>query len=127
MCLIARHLESQSIPTVCLASALDIVQAGRPPRAVFLDYPLGHTAGRPFDPVDQLSVVRAALAALETIDQPGGLVRLEHRWSDDSHWREDAVRASGDRRTRRHTTPQYQCEADRMAAREHALEPGRRV
>ena len=34
-------------PTIILGSARDITQAGRPPRMVFLDYPLGHSAGRP--------------------------------------------------------------------------------
>ena len=114
--LIARHLEARSIPTVCLASALDIIQAGRPPRAVFLDYPLGHTAGRPFDFDDQRAVVGAAMSAFESIVEPGGIVHLDRRWGDDEQWRHRAVGGSGDMRTPRYTTPQYQCESDRIAA-----------
>ncbi len=53
MSLVARHLEGLGIPTLCLGSALDILEAGAPPRAAFVDYPLGHSAGRPFDPADQ--------------------------------------------------------------------------
>ncbi len=114
--LIARYLEARSIPTVCLASALDIVQAARPPRAVFLDYPLGHTAGRPFDFDDQRAVVWSAVTALEIIAEAGDTVHLDRRWDDDERWRHSAVGGSGDSRTPRYTTPQYQCESDRIAA-----------
>ena len=34
-----------SIATVVAGSALDILQAGQPPRSVFVDYPLGHSVG----------------------------------------------------------------------------------
>ena len=44
--LIARQLEAAGIPTVSLTSARDITAAANPPRAVFVDYPLGHTSGR---------------------------------------------------------------------------------
>src|SRR3546814_6957411 len=45
MALVARHLEAAGLPTLCIVSARDIVEAVDPPRAVFVDYPLGHTAG----------------------------------------------------------------------------------
>ncbi|MBT6275052.1 MAG: hypothetical protein HOI95_13050 [Chromatiales bacterium] len=117
MSLIARHLESLGIPTLCLASALDIIEAGQPPRAVFVDYPLGHTAGKPFDSSDQLNVIRQALSAFETIDSPGALVTLSNQWSDDEKWREQANTADGgDSRQPRDTRPVYQHEADRVLA-----------
>ena len=76
MCLIARHLEASGIPTISLTSAYDITSAGKPPRALFVDYPLGHTCGRPFDANDQYSIVRASLSGLETIEEPGAIVDL---------------------------------------------------
>ncbi|MEM7405692.1 MAG: hypothetical protein AAF458_10395 [Pseudomonadota bacterium] len=116
MSLIARHLEAAGIPTVCMASALDIIEAGNPPRAAFSDYPLGHTCGKAFDPDDQLSVVRAALTLLDTATTPGVVVDLERHW-DQPGWRESAMNPSGgDTREQRDTTPQYQFEADRAAA-----------
>ena len=117
MCLVARHLEALGLPTLCLASADDIIRAGNPPRTVFLDYPLGHTTGRPFAPGEQLAIVRQALAAFERIDAPGGLVRLEQRWADNDDWRQAAQDASaGDQRSARDETPRYQFEADRLLA-----------
>ncbi|MGE0422455.1 MAG: hypothetical protein AB7O88_09340 [Reyranellaceae bacterium] len=116
MSLAARHLEALGMPTLCLGSALDILEAGAPPRAAFVDYPLGHSAGKPFDRADQVRVLRAALAAFATIDAPSTIVRIEGRWPDDA-WRAAASATSGsDTRMPRDTTPQYQTEDDRRLA-----------
>jgi len=119
--LIARHLEAHGLPTLCLGSALDILEAGRPPRAVFVDYPLGHTAGRPFDRGDQRAIVRAALAAFETLG-PGDPVRaLANRWGEE-HWRAEASATDvEDTREPRDETPRFQEAADREAARAAGL------
>ena len=53
MGLVARHLEANGIPTVTFSCARDITEAVRPPRSVFLDYPLGSTCGRPHDRANQ--------------------------------------------------------------------------
>ncbi len=116
VCLVARHLEANGIPTLCLGSALDIFSAGRPPRASFLDYPLGHSAGKPFAPADQLSVVRAALTGFEQITAPGSVARLVNAWGNDD-WRAEAGATQGqDTREARDETPQFQLPADRDAA-----------
>ena len=117
MSLIARHLEARGIPTLCLASALDIIEAGNPPRAVFVDYPLGHTTGKPFDPQDQYEVVRDALHLFEHANAPGHVVHLERAWSADASWQQTAMDPKGgDTRQPRDTTPQYQTEDDRRLA-----------
>ncbi|MDA0983405.1 MAG: hypothetical protein O3A06_10320 [Proteobacteria bacterium] len=117
VCLVARHLEANGIPTLCLGSALDILEAGRAPRAVFVDYPLGHSAGRPFDTADQLGIVRAALGVLETARAPGRIVTLPNRWAADEAWKLEASRTQGaDTRQARDETPQFQFAADREAA-----------
>lgn len=103
---------------MCLGSALDILQSGRPPRATFVDYPLGHTAGKPFDEPDQLGIVRAALRGFETLAQPGDIQILPNRWDSLSEWKKEAGRTrGGDTRRPRDETPQFQHEADREAAR----------
>ena len=61
MCLISRYLEENGLPTVSIGSALDIFQSGKPPRAVFTNYPLGHSAGKPFDEEDQYSIFIQAI------------------------------------------------------------------
>ncbi len=102
---------------MCMASALDIIQAGKPPRATFVDYPLGHTAGKPFDPDDQLAIIREGLMALETMRTAGQIRRLPNRWSADDAWKQQAGATTGaDTRRPRDETPQFQTEADRAAA-----------
>ncbi len=117
MSLVARHLEAIGLPTLCIASAYDIIAAGRPPRAVFVDYPLGHTTGKPFDAEDQLGVVRGALEAWPGIATPGEIVDLGLGWGEDESWRANAASGEGeDQRSPRDETPRYQTEADRRLA-----------
>ena len=109
-------MEANGLPTVCLGSARDIFLSGVPPRAVFLDYPLGHSAGKPFDSIDQISVVKEALVAFETAAETGSLSELKNRWLDDE-WRINAsTTRAEDTRQPRDETPQFQYPEDRLAA-----------
>ncbi|MBF2760643.1 MAG: hypothetical protein ISN28_10320 [Ectothiorhodospiraceae bacterium AqS1] len=115
MGLIAREIEARGIPTLCFSSALSITEAVNPPRAVFLDFPLGHTTGKPGDPSLQREIMLAALDALRTIDTPGTILTLPHRWDEDDAWKK-AAENEGDLRSERTDEPQYQRESDRIAA-----------
>jgi len=98
-----------------MTSALDITQAVNPPRAAFLDYPLGHTTGKPCEPALQRDILLQALAAFNSLTTPGCVKRLPFRWSEDDAWKETAQRGPDDRRPR-YDTPQYQNEEDRRLA-----------
>jgi hypothetical protein len=113
--LVARHTEATGIPTLCLSSALDITRAVNPPRAAFLDFPLGHTAGIPGDPEAQRRILSDALASFGAMTAPGSVRQLPCRWSEKEDWKEKAF-ASGDDRRPRHDTPQYQNDEDRGRA-----------
>ena len=117
MSLIARHFEAQGLPTVILGSALDIMSAAKPPRAAFLNYLLGHEAGRPFDAPDQHSALKQALELLETLKAPG-IVHLDKSWPEG--WeavRREARDTDGqDLRSPRDETPRYQTAEDEALA-----------
>ncbi len=115
MGLVARHVEAAGIPTLCMTSALDITRAVRPPRAAFLDYPLGHTTGKPGEPALQRRILVEALEAFSSLSAPGEVKILPFRWSEDDGWK-DEVYAYGDDRLPRRDTPQYQSEEDRRLA-----------
>lgn len=98
-----------------MSSALDITKAVCPPRAAFLDYPLGHTTGKPHAPALQRAIMLQVLAAFTSLTVPGSVKLLPFTWSEDQAWQATAQRGPDDRRPR-YTTPQYQYEADRVQA-----------
>ena len=111
-----------------MSSAFSITAAVNPPRAVYLDFPLGHTAGKPHDRALQRRILRDTLDALATIDAPGTIRRLPYRWAEDDAWKDGVMRpgsggSGGDDRIGRFPDPQYQYEEDRLAA-QAALEGG---
>ena len=104
-----------------MTSALDITQAVHPPRAAFLDFPLGHTTGKPHEPALQDAIMREALEAFTSLTSPGSVKHLPFRWSADDDWKDTAQRGPDDRRPR-YDTPQYQNDTDRQRAESAAPE-----
>jgi D-proline reductase (dithiol) PrdB len=117
--LIARQVEAAGISTLCMGSALDILKAGNPPRAAFLDYPLGHTTGKPNQPELQREILIQALEGFTSLTVPGSIKILPFRW-DDEDWKRTAM-MDGDTRVTRYDTPQYQTEEDRIRAEANAV------
>lgn len=89
MSLAARHLESNGLPTVIMGCAKDIVEHCGVPRFLFSDFPLGNSAGRPFDPESQAATLELALRVLESAPGPRTTVQSPQRWSDDASWKLD--------------------------------------
>lgn len=83
-------VEESGIPTICASSALDITVLVMPPRSVFINFPLGHTTGKPFDRNLQMSIIKDAFDALKFISKPGAIIELPYQWKqgDDSWERE---------------------------------------
>lgn len=126
-----------------MSSARDITRAAWPPRSVYLDYPLGHTSGKPHEPVLNLQILRDTFAAFENLGVPGSMAHLPYRWSDTDRWKDRVFAPSTtaadlpecatpngentqqdaagggyeDDRVERHPTPQYQTDEDAAAAR----------
>ena len=90
MGLIARALEESGIATLSLSSARDITRAVCPPRAVYLDYPLGHTSGRAHDPQLNAAIMADTLAAFEALTEPGSMAHLRYRWAQNDAGQNDA-------------------------------------
>jgi len=98
-----------------MTSALDITRSVNPPRAAFLDFPLGHTAGKPREPELQRAILVEALDSFASLHEAGSVKMLPFRWSEDEIWKQ-TVFAGGDDRRPRLDTPQYQDEEDRRRA-----------
>ena len=89
MSLVARHLESNGIPTVIMGAAKDIVEWAGVPRFLFSDFPLGNSAGKPHEPDTQRFTLDLALKVLESAPGPRTTVQSPLRWSESSEWKRD--------------------------------------
>ena len=89
MSLVARHLEADGLPTVIMGCAKDIVEYCGVPRFLFSDFPLGNSAGRPFDVDSQAFTLELALRVLESAPAARTTVQSPLRWRDDGAWKLD--------------------------------------
>jgi hypothetical protein len=87
--LVARELEAHGIPTVVMGCAKDIVEHCGVPRFLFSDFPLGNSAGRPFDAESQAFTLELALRVLETAPAARTTVQSPLRWAEDAAWKLD--------------------------------------
>jgi len=87
--LAARHLEEHGISTVIMGCAKDIVELCGVPRFLFSDFPLGNSAGRPFDVESQRVTLELALRVLESAPAARTTVQSPLRWSEDAAWKRD--------------------------------------
>ncbi len=78
--MIQRAVEVAGIPTVGLSVLKEATRKVRPPRTVFLRYPFGHPLGEAFNVAQQRTILLDALAALETITEPGTILEPGYVW-----------------------------------------------
>ena len=95
MGLVARVLEREGLTTVVLTGALDTTERIRPPRAAFLNFPLGSATGAPGDAEGQRRVMREVLGLAETAREPGAIVELPFTWPEPG-WEEQTIRGYRD-------------------------------
>ena len=89
VCLAARHLEANGIPTVIMGCAKDIVEYVSVPRFLFSDFPLGNPCGRPNDEGSQEFTLEMALRVLEAAPISRTSVQSPLRWSENPAWKLD--------------------------------------
>lgn len=56
------------------------------PRSAFIDFPLGHNCGRPFDAEMQTRILKDALNILVTAKTPGDVFDLPYEWDVPFSW-----------------------------------------
>jgi D-proline reductase (dithiol) PrdB len=65
---------------VSISIVREITVQVRPPRAMFLPWPLGHPLGEPDNPAQQSWALLSALGMLESASLPGTLVEPAYEW-----------------------------------------------
>jgi hypothetical protein len=76
-------LEDRGIPTLLAGTALDIMRRVLPPRAVFVDHPVGRTFGPPHDGRRAKNVLAAILAELPAFTEAGDIRDPHFQWRPD--------------------------------------------
>ncbi|MEE9416316.1 MAG: hypothetical protein V3V01_13620 [Acidimicrobiales bacterium] len=95
MSLISRQLEQAGIPTVVLGSARDIVEQAGVARFVFVDFPLGNPAGKPYDTVMQAEIASLTVDVLEHAVAARTTVQASVSWGSDQ-WRTNYMALDSD-------------------------------
>ena len=76
--LIQSVIEKSGIPTVSISLLKEVTEKVRPPRALYVPFPLGYPLGKPHEPELQKSIIRAALPLLtRKVSEP-----LLKNWSE---------------------------------------------
>ena len=76
-------VEAAGIPTVVVSTGRDLSAQVKPPRTVFVNFPMGNTFGRAFDVNQQRAILRDALHALESIQHGGEIIELPCEWGEE--------------------------------------------
>jgi D-proline reductase (dithiol) PrdB len=80
--LLARALESEGIPTVCVVMNRDITENVKTPRALHVRFPYGAPLGPAADRETQRAVIHNALDVLVSATTPGAIVESHIEWPD---------------------------------------------
>lgn len=80
MGLSARVLEETGISTVCIVMRREVAQNVKPPRTLFVRFPLGAPLGPANDAETHRTVIRQALDVLATVQDPGTIVDSPLQW-----------------------------------------------
>ncbi|HKX30911.1 MAG TPA: hypothetical protein VJ302_24690 [Blastocatellia bacterium] len=68
--LVQAAIERRGIATVSISLLRRVTESIKPPRALFVPFPMGYPLGRAHDPELQHRVIAAALALIERDDVP---------------------------------------------------------
>jgi hypothetical protein len=83
--ILARAIERRGVPTASITTLYKQASYLKPPRASFLDFPLGCTVGRPREKAQQREIVKAALQHAEQAREDWELNRLPFQWAADGN------------------------------------------
>ena len=75
-------VEQAGIATVCLSTGRDLTAQVKPPRSLFMNFPMGNNFGRPFDVNMQMAILRRALQLVHEAEEGGTLIDWPEQWGE---------------------------------------------
>ena len=82
MGLVCRVVEDAGIATVCVSTGRDLTAQVKPPRSLFVNFPMGNNFGRPFDVEQQTAILTRALQLVIESETGGLLEDWPEAWLD---------------------------------------------
>lgn len=80
MGLIARVLEEAGISTICIVMRKETAQNVKPPRTLFVRFPMGAPLGPAGEAYTHREVLRQAVEVLDTAQEPGTIIDSPLAW-----------------------------------------------
>ena len=80
MGLVARVIEESGIPTMLVSTGRDLTVQVRPPRSLFVNFPMGNPFGAPGAVEQQRRILTRSLELTYELTEPGALVDLDETW-----------------------------------------------
>ena len=77
-----------------MGAARDIVESTGAPRFWFSDFPLGHSAGKPFDEDSQRETLRGALSLFDAAEAANKTIQSPQIWAENEDWKKDFMDVS---------------------------------
>lgn len=87
MGLIQRAIEDAKVATICITLMPWVTEKVKVPRAVSLEFPLGHPLGKSFDQEQQKMILLDTFRAIESIKEPGVIIELPYKWKEETGMR----------------------------------------
>jgi len=78
--LVCRVVEEAGIATVCLSTGRDLTAQVKPPRSLFVNFPMGNNFGKPSDLEAQTEILKFALDMIHSVEDAGTLVDWPGQW-----------------------------------------------
>lgn len=78
--MLARTLEAIGLSTIVVTMMPYWAERVGTPRSLAVEFPFGHTLGRPHDKAGQMRVIHQALRVLESAQSPGEIVHSPDVW-----------------------------------------------
>lgn len=82
MGLVSRVVEEAGIATVCISTGRDLTALVKPPRSLFVNFPMGNPFGKVGDAKMQARVLRMALELVGSAKEGGVLIDAPLEWPE---------------------------------------------
>lgn len=77
-----------------MGAARDIVEQCGVPRFWWSDFPLGHSAGKPFDEASQSATITGALGLFDSATAANTTIESPQIWAENEDWKQDFMDTS---------------------------------